>query len=72
MSCVKDRLFFVAPKDMESLWFIIFIIYVDIFTLMCFYLSRSGEWWRAMLLSTRQEGYIPSNYVAKDTLETEE
>lgn len=35
-------------------------------------LYRSGEWWRAMLISTGQEGYIPSNYVAKDTLEAEE
>uniref|UniRef100_A0A671V2K4 Tyrosine-protein kinase n=1 Tax=Sparus aurata TaxID=8175 RepID=A0A671V2K4_SPAAU len=31
--------------------------------------DKSGEWWRAMLVSTGQEGYIPSNYVAKDTLE---
>uniref|UniRef100_A0A7N6A2P8 Tyrosine-protein kinase n=1 Tax=Anabas testudineus TaxID=64144 RepID=A0A7N6A2P8_ANATE len=35
-------------------------------------LEESGEWWRAMLISTGQEGYIPSNYVAKDTLEAEE
>ncbi|KAM3872429.1 tyrosine-protein kinase HCK [Diretmus argenteus] len=35
-------------------------------------LQESGEWWRAKLISTGQEGYIPSNYVAKDTLETEE
>ncbi|KAM4610698.1 tyrosine-protein kinase HCK [Polymixia lowei] len=35
-------------------------------------LLESGEWWRAMLISTGQEGFIPSNYVAKDTLETEE
>uniref|UniRef100_A0A3Q0SEW1 HCK proto-onco, Src family tyrosine kinase n=1 Tax=Amphilophus citrinellus TaxID=61819 RepID=A0A3Q0SEW1_AMPCI len=32
-------------------------------------LEESGEWWRAMLISTGQEGFIPSNYVAKDTLE---
>uniref|UniRef100_A0A3Q2CUL2 SH3 domain-containing protein n=1 Tax=Cyprinodon variegatus TaxID=28743 RepID=A0A3Q2CUL2_CYPVA len=35
-------------------------------------LEESGEWWRAMLISTGKEGYIPSNYVAKDTLETED
>ncbi|KAK2898026.1 tyrosine-protein kinase HCK [Channa argus] len=35
-------------------------------------LEESGEWWRAKLISTGQEGYIPSNYVAKDTLEAEE
>ncbi|CAF89552.1 unnamed protein product, partial [Tetraodon nigroviridis] len=35
-------------------------------------LCRSGEWWKAKLTSTGEEGYIPSNYVAKDTLETEE
>lgn len=35
-------------------------------------LCRSGEWWKAKLISTGEEGYIPSNYVAKDTLETEE
>uniref|UniRef100_A0A672IE51 Tyrosine-protein kinase n=1 Tax=Salarias fasciatus TaxID=181472 RepID=A0A672IE51_SALFA len=35
-------------------------------------LEESGEWWRAMLISTGKEGYIPSNYVAKDTLEAEE
>uniref|UniRef100_A0A673G025 Tyrosine-protein kinase n=1 Tax=Sinocyclocheilus rhinocerous TaxID=307959 RepID=A0A673G025_9TELE len=35
-------------------------------------LQESGEWWKAASLSTGQEGFIPSNYVAKDTLETEE
>ncbi|KAM6976779.1 tyrosine-protein kinase HCK [Aplochiton taeniatus] len=35
-------------------------------------LKESGEWWMAMNLSTGKEGFIPSNYVAKDTLETEE
>ncbi|XP_034445525.1 tyrosine-protein kinase HCK [Hippoglossus hippoglossus] len=35
-------------------------------------LEEMGEWWRAMLISSGQEGYIPSNYVAKDTLEIEE
>ncbi|XP_075901998.1 tyrosine-protein kinase HCK [Nelusetta ayraudi] len=35
-------------------------------------LEESGEWWKAMSVSTGQEGYIPSNYVAKDTLEAEE
>lgn len=35
-------------------------------------LEESGEWWRAKSISTGQEGYIPSNYVAKDTLETED
>ncbi|XP_062316373.1 tyrosine-protein kinase HCK-like isoform X1 [Osmerus eperlanus] len=35
-------------------------------------LVESGEWWKAMAMATGQEGYIPSNYVAKDTLETEE
>uniref|UniRef100_A0A8D2L4B0 Tyrosine-protein kinase n=1 Tax=Varanus komodoensis TaxID=61221 RepID=A0A8D2L4B0_VARKO len=34
---------------------------------------RSGEWWKARLLSTGNEGYIPNNYVARvNTLETEE
>ncbi|KPP64852.1 hypothetical protein Z043_116764 [Scleropages formosus] len=32
----------------------------------------SGEWWFAASPSTGKEGYIPSNYVAKDTLQTEE
>ncbi|KAK2109794.1 hypothetical protein P7K49_009540 [Saguinus oedipus] len=33
----------------------------------------SGEWWKARSLTTRKEGYIPSNYVARvDSLETEE
>ncbi|TRY84128.1 hypothetical protein DNTS_026031 [Danionella cerebrum] len=32
-----------------------------------------GEWWKAKSLSTRKEGFIPSNYVAEaDTMETEE
>ncbi|KTG39660.1 hypothetical protein cypCar_00023145 [Cyprinus carpio] len=35
-------------------------------------LQESGEWWKAASISTGQEGFIPSNYVAKDTLETEE
>ncbi|KAJ8258469.1 hypothetical protein COCON_G00174810 [Conger conger] len=35
-------------------------------------LQESGEWWKAMSISTGQEGFIPSNYVAKDSLETEE
>lgn len=35
-------------------------------------LEESGEWWRAKSLSSGQEGFIPSNYVAKDTLETED
>ncbi|CAL8255158.1 unnamed protein product [Arctogadus glacialis] len=35
-------------------------------------LQESGEWWRAVSISTGQEGYIPSNYVAKNNLETEE
>ncbi|KAK6303944.1 tyrosine-protein kinase HCK [Coregonus clupeaformis] len=35
-------------------------------------LQESGEWWRAQLISTGQEGFIPSNYVAIDSLETEE
>lgn len=43
-----------------------------VFLSCCLSLYRSGEWWRAMLISTSQEGYIPSNYVAKDTLEAEE
>ncbi|XP_026508604.1 tyrosine-protein kinase HCK [Terrapene carolina triunguis] len=35
-------------------------------------LEKSGEWWRAKAL-TGQEGYIPSNYVARvNSLETEE
>ncbi|KAM9506504.1 LOW QUALITY PROTEIN: tyrosine-protein kinase HCK-like [Salvelinus alpinus] len=35
-------------------------------------LQESGEWWRAQSISTGQEGFIPSNYVAIDSLETEE
>uniref|UniRef100_A0A4X1SUD3 Tyrosine-protein kinase n=1 Tax=Sus scrofa TaxID=9823 RepID=A0A4X1SUD3_PIG len=36
-------------------------------------LEESGEWWRARSLATRNEGYIPSNYVARvNSLETEE
>nr|XP_020663515.1 tyrosine-protein kinase HCK [Pogona vitticeps]XP_020663516.1 tyrosine-protein kinase HCK [Pogona vitticeps] len=36
-------------------------------------LEDSGEWWRAESLTTGQEGYIPSNYVARvNSLETEE
>ncbi|KAJ8360922.1 hypothetical protein SKAU_G00174470 [Synaphobranchus kaupii] len=35
-------------------------------------LQESGEWWKAISISTGQEGFIPSNYVAKDSLETEE
>ncbi|XP_036386343.1 tyrosine-protein kinase HCK-like [Megalops cyprinoides] len=35
-------------------------------------LEESGEWWKAMSISTGKEGFIPSNYVAKDSLETEE
>uniref|UniRef100_A0A6Q2X883 Tyrosine-protein kinase n=2 Tax=Esox lucius TaxID=8010 RepID=A0A6Q2X883_ESOLU len=35
-------------------------------------LQESGEWWRAKHAVTGQEGYIPSNYVAIDSLETEE
>uniref|UniRef100_A0A674CDT8 Tyrosine-protein kinase n=1 Tax=Salmo trutta TaxID=8032 RepID=A0A674CDT8_SALTR len=35
-------------------------------------LQESGEWWRAQLISTGKEGFIPSNYVAIDRLETEE
>ncbi|XP_057253798.1 tyrosine-protein kinase Lyn isoform X3 [Pezoporus wallicus] len=36
-------------------------------------IEELGEWWRAKSLSTRKEGFIPSNYVAKvNTLETEE
>ncbi len=37
------------------------------------FLSRHGEWWKAKSLTTRKEGFIPSNYVAEaDTIETEE
>ncbi|XP_034392160.1 tyrosine-protein kinase HCK isoform X2 [Cyclopterus lumpus] len=35
-------------------------------------LEESGEWWKAKMISSGQEGFIPSNYVAKDTLEAEE
>nr|XP_019947110.1 PREDICTED: tyrosine-protein kinase Blk-like [Paralichthys olivaceus] len=35
-------------------------------------LQENGEWWRARLLATGQEGFIPSNYVARaDTMEVE-
>lgn len=34
---------------------------------------RHGEWWKAKSLKTKQQGFIPSNYVAQvDTMETEE
>lgn len=34
---------------------------------------RKGEWWRAKSLTSRKEGFIPSNYVAEaNTMETEE
>ncbi|KAK4827651.1 hypothetical protein QYF61_020423 [Mycteria americana] len=36
-------------------------------------IEELGEWWKAKSLTTRKEGFIPSNYVAKvNTLETEE
>ncbi|XP_069477163.1 tyrosine-protein kinase Lyn isoform X1 [Ambystoma mexicanum] len=36
-------------------------------------LEEHGEWWKAKSLSTKREGYIPSNYVAHvNTLETED
>uniref|UniRef100_A0A8D0GXV5 Tyrosine-protein kinase n=2 Tax=Sphenodon punctatus TaxID=8508 RepID=A0A8D0GXV5_SPHPU len=36
-------------------------------------LEEHGEWWKAKSFSTKKEGFIPSNYVAKvNTLETEE
>ncbi|XP_077109216.1 tyrosine-protein kinase HCK [Ranitomeya variabilis] len=36
-------------------------------------LEESGEWWKARLILTGQEGYIPSNYVGRvDSLESEE
>ncbi|KAK0154537.1 Tyrosine-protein kinase Lyn [Merluccius polli] len=36
-------------------------------------LEECGEWWRAKSLSSRREGFIPSNYVAlANTMETEE
>uniref|UniRef100_A0A4W4HC29 Tyrosine-protein kinase n=1 Tax=Electrophorus electricus TaxID=8005 RepID=A0A4W4HC29_ELEEL len=35
-------------------------------------LEEHGEWWKAKSLSTKKEGFIPSNYVAQaDTMETE-
>lgn len=36
-----------------------------IFTLHCILLPLQGDWWLARSKKTRQEGYIPSNYVAK-------
>lgn len=43
-----------------------------IFALFVFCVYRNGEWWLARLLVTGQEGFIPSNYVARaDTLEVE-
>uniref|UniRef100_A0A672RFL3 Tyrosine-protein kinase n=1 Tax=Sinocyclocheilus grahami TaxID=75366 RepID=A0A672RFL3_SINGR len=36
-------------------------------------LEEHGEWWKAKSLTSRKEGFIPSNYVAEaDTIETEE
>ncbi|KAE8574217.1 hypothetical protein XENTR_v10003333 [Xenopus tropicalis] len=35
--------------------------------------KESGEWWEAYLISTREEGFVPSNYVARvDSLESKE
>ncbi|XP_061926389.1 tyrosine-protein kinase Lyn-like [Entelurus aequoreus] len=35
-------------------------------------LEENGEWWKAKLLTSDKEGFIPSNYVAQvDTVETE-
>ncbi|KAM4602341.1 tyrosine-protein kinase HCK-like, partial [Discoglossus pictus] len=35
-------------------------------------IEESGEWWRARLVQTGEEGYIPSNYVGRvDSLESE-
>ncbi|XP_061792292.1 tyrosine-protein kinase Lyn isoform X1 [Nerophis lumbriciformis] len=35
-------------------------------------LEENGEWWKAKLLTSDKEGFIPSNYVAQaDTMETE-
>ncbi|XP_015209023.2 tyrosine-protein kinase Lyn isoform X2 [Lepisosteus oculatus] len=36
-------------------------------------LEEHGEWWKAKSLTSRKEGFIPSNYVAQvNTMETEE
>ncbi|KAM9427135.1 tyrosine-protein kinase Lyn-like [Salvelinus alpinus] len=36
-------------------------------------LEEHGEWWKARSLTTKKEGFIPSNYVAEaNTMETEE
>uniref|UniRef100_G1NER6 Tyrosine-protein kinase n=1 Tax=Meleagris gallopavo TaxID=9103 RepID=G1NER6_MELGA len=36
-------------------------------------IEELGDWWKAKSLTTKKEGFIPSNYVAKvNTLETEE
>ncbi|KAM9296573.1 tyrosine-protein kinase HCK [Gastrophryne carolinensis] len=36
-------------------------------------IEESGEWWRARLMHTGEEGYVPSNYVGRvDSLESEE
>jgi hypothetical protein len=46
---------------------------IAITTLDLDFYSRHGEWWKAKSLSSKREGFIPSNYVAKvSTLETEE
>jgi fyn-related kinase len=40
----------------------------DMNFLICFFsflLNLKGDWWLARSKKTRQEGYIPSNYVAK-------
>lgn len=43
-----------------------------IFVLDVCVVCRNGEWWLAKSLLTGQEGFIPSNYVARaDTLEVE-
>ncbi|XP_072571388.1 tyrosine-protein kinase HCK-like [Paramormyrops kingsleyae] len=35
-------------------------------------LEESGEWWMAKLITSGKEGFIPCNYVAKDSLQTED
>lgn len=65
LSCVvfnmQFQIFSVLPRNKRT------SIYSSFATNLYFNLSISlqGDWWLARSKKTRQEGYIPSNYVAK-------
>lgn len=60
-----------STPDRETLPVLISMTWIDRFAAFCFnlisfaYLLLQGDWWLARSKKTRQEGYIPSNYVAK-------